>query len=255
MLVNISKKTKKMSKRKTGCHAFRKAPCERHIDCVWVIGKGCQSLRGPKAKKAKTSTSGGDTSPPFAIPWSLPPQIPPPTSLTPPPGTSVVPLDLAASVGASGMYFERQKSLLCGLHALNNIAGTQMFTKKQLNEIGQLLQEGERKLQYDEPVGADIYYNPDSGYYHVDVLKEALTDMGFHIYRYREAPDNLIGADAILLWQGGHWLALKLINGEWWVRDSLRKTDKKTTLVGALKLIDGACQSGAYWIEAPYWLP
>lgn len=74
----------------------------------------------------------------------------------------------------SGLYFERQESHLCGLHALNNLVQETLFNKDELNKIAYILDALENNL-YDNPDR-----NADSqGNYNITVLKIALESQNY----------------------------------------------------------------------------
>ena len=150
---------------------------------------------------------------------------------------SKVPLKAPPPLKKTSMYFEHQEGVLCGKHALNNLLGSEVYTKVELNKLCKTISA---RIKPSSPLC------DKNGFYSHEVLEEALKGKGYDVQDiisyeagqefyaensgkyagrtgsaanplYREITldmvlrkgltiENFLG---ILIVNGGHWIAIK----------------------------------------------
>ena len=159
---------------------------------------------------------------------------------------SKVPLKAPPPLKKASMYFEHQEGVLCGKHALNNLLGSEVYTKVELNKLCKTITA---RIKPSSPLC------DKNGFYSHEVLEEALKGKGYDVQdiisyeagqefyaentgtyagrtgdaanpMYREITlemvlrrgltiENFLG---ILIVNGGHWIAIKKDeNGYLWL--------------------------------------
>lgn len=136
------------------------------------------------------------------------------------------------------IYHERQEALLCGQHALNNLAQQCVFTPGQLSEIAHQLDQMELDVwaQNNEGgVNSKDYLqrlregsnNVDAqGNFSIEVLKAALQHEFGITLPHLSQQDLLSGKDitdmqGFLCHKSDHWFAIRLIGGRFWNLNSM----------------------------------
>lgn len=127
------------------------------------------------------------------------------------------------------IYHERQESLLCGQHCLNNLLQCSAFSAVTLSQIAQQLDEEERTLYMDarntqEQRGkylSEASGNVDeSGNFSLEVLKRAL--LHYHqvdLVSWSAADSknsNPMEEDGFVVNRSSHWFTIRRIAGKWW---------------------------------------
>ena len=135
------------------------------------------------------------------------------------------------------IYFERQTSRLCGVHAINALLQGPFFSASDLAAIARALDDEERSLldqsslrrssgshaERSENVG-------DDGNFSIQVLCKALDVFGLSA-RYASA-DEERGTDAakelaFVCNLSEHWFALRRLGDAWWDLNSMHAAPKK----------------------------
>ena len=116
-------------------------------------------------------------------------------------------------------YFEKQQSLLCAVHALNNLLQYQMFNKNELINCANELRSRESHL--GNPVA---HYN-NYGNFDNEVIEAALKSKGFGVINVEIDLDNFINNGEafmfIITLSGHHYSARRFNhNGDIWIFDS-----------------------------------
>jgi ataxin-3 len=138
---------------------------------------------------------------------------------------------------AAMIYFERQTSRLCGVHAINALLQGPFFSASDLAAIARALDDEERSLldqsslrrssgshaERSENVG-------DDGNFSIQVLCKALDVFGLSA-RYASA-DEERGTDAakelaFVCNLSEHWFALRRLGDAWWDLNSMHAAPKK----------------------------
>jgi len=129
------------------------------------------------------------------------------------------------------IYHEKQFSLLCGQHCLNNLLQGPYFTAPDLATIGQELDAEERRMMLEagsETADAIRFLAEDSG--NVDnsgnfsfaVLNTALergyllTLLNTQSMNMRTSIQDLTLEEGYICNRDSHWFAVRKINGKWW---------------------------------------
>jgi len=128
------------------------------------------------------------------------------------------------------MYHEQQVLSLCLKHTLNNLLQEPHFSKEDLDRVAEQLAPGRFKL-------SNPHKKAFFGDYDVNVMMAVLQQLGkearWHDERDSEFQDvGLEGCWALVVnvkasrrWRpmtsGRHWYGMKMINGDWWVLDSV----------------------------------
>lgn len=131
------------------------------------------------------------------------------------------------------IYHERQEALLCGQHALNNLAQSDVFTAQQLAEIAQQLDEmelsvwaqnnegGRNSKDYQARLAEGSHHVDRAGNFSIEVLKAALQQVYGLSLPHLSQQDVLSGKDitetqCFLCHKSDHWFAIRKIGGRYW---------------------------------------
>lgn len=117
------------------------------------------------------------------------------------------------------IYHERQESMLCGQHCLNNLMQGPFFNAVELSNIALELDAQERAL-----VGKSLEYHSanvdDSGNFSIQVLKAALArhDINLEPWHQRsgEAARDPSREKAFVVNRSSHWYTVRKLHSEWW---------------------------------------
>jgi Ataxin-3 len=138
--------------------------------------------------------------------------------------------------GAVWVYHEKQESLLCGQHCLNNLLQLPMFTAGDLADIAQLLDQKERQYMleagHDTPEAlkylAEDSQNVDvSGNFSIEVLRQALQNVNVDLVPWfpnkkgysDDDPCNEVG---FIVNHASHWFSIRKIGQSWWNLNSFQ---------------------------------
>ena len=146
------------------------------------------------------------------------------------------------NTNSNWVYHEKQISLLCGQHCLNNLLQSPFFTAGDLADIAQILDSRER--QYMLEAGNDtieaIKYlaeesqNVDvSGNFSIEVLKMALGNFNIELVPWFPNKKGYSDNDpcdeiGFIVNHASHWFAIRRVNGNWWNLNSFN--DKPTKI-------------------------
>lgn len=117
------------------------------------------------------------------------------------------------------IYHERQESLLCGQHCLNNLMQGPFYNAVELSQIALELDRQERQL-----AGKALEYHSanvdDSGNFSIQVLKAGLGQRGINLepwfQRAGEAAKDPTREKAFIVNRSHHWYTIRRLHGEWW---------------------------------------
>lgn len=117
------------------------------------------------------------------------------------------------------IYHERQESMLCGQHCLNNLMQGPFFNAVQLSQIALELDAQERAL-----VGRSMEYQSanvdDSGNFSIQVLKAALAQQNIQLeawhQRSGETSRDPNREKAFIVNRSSHWYAVRKLHSEWY---------------------------------------
>ena len=106
----------------------------------------------------------------------------------------------------SKIYHEKQSNLKCGLHALNNLMGRNMFSHTDLCIVARdMCREVGGQLEW--------FVDLDRGSYNVDVLRRCLMDRGYHCERELIGDSDVIGYLILLENRtGNHYITAKCVS-------------------------------------------
>jgi hypothetical protein len=122
---------------------------------------------------------------------------------------------------ADELYHEKQESMLCGLHAINNALQYKLVTVEEMRSTADFLQIEEEKLYED--ADQNIYQN-EFGNFNSEVISYVLERKGFTVERISyESFSNQIQIGAFIICNGFHWFAVRkfIENGDMCDLDSL----------------------------------
>ena len=144
------------------------------------------------------------------------------------------------------LYFERQRGLLCGKHAINNALGKQAFTQASLNQIANRMAEDMASSKRQERAIRDDLYDNETGFYDAEVLRQALLSQKNRAKQLtdrlsRRALGNYTG---VLLNSGRHWYALRKKRGQWYVLNSTMQGPEPVSVDAALREVISTCSAG-----------
>jgi Ataxin-3 len=131
------------------------------------------------------------------------------------------------------IYHERQDSLLCGQHCLNNLLQEPFFSSIELASIAQELDEEEMKYIQDSEDRLRKFREgsgnvDETGNFSFQVLKVALQRYrGLELYSWsseegRNAVKDPTTENAFIINHKTHWYTLRKINNHWWNLDSMK---------------------------------
>lgn len=158
------------------------------------------------------------------------------------------------------IYHERQEALLCGQHALNNLAQAPLFTVDQLAEIARQLDALERGVMEPSAVQQPSANIDEAGNFSIQVLKAALEAvLGLplpHLSVARQtSTKDITEYDGFLCHKSDHWFAIRQVGGRFWNLNSMME---RPVAIGHFKLAVemSAWESSGYTIFAiPEGLP
>jgi len=141
------------------------------------------------------------------------------------------------------IYHEKQESLLCGQHALNNLLQGTYFTSADLAAIALELDERERALMFAEGVdtpeaiafAAEDSGNVDEyGNFSVSVLQEAVQrSHGLSLDPTDERVQAVLRdptcEEAYVLNHSSHWLTVRRLHGQYWDLNSMNDRPEHIT--------------------------
>ena len=132
------------------------------------------------------------------------------------------------------IYHERQEALLCGQHALNNLAQSPVFTVSQLTEIAWELDQLEQSV-LDPSEARQPSANVDpSGNFSIQVLKQALQEQYGIVLSHlsvmlgEAASEDVTDLQGFLCHKSSHWFAIRQVDGRFW---NLNSTLERPALV------------------------
>jgi ataxin-3 len=122
------------------------------------------------------------------------------------------------------IYHERQQALLCGQHALNNLAQASVFDAGMLADIAESLDAMERQV-----LGPSAAYTPSAnvdaqGNFSIQVLKVALQNMYDLQLPHLSVIDKSIDIASLqgfICHKSDHWFAIRQIGGRFWNLNSM----------------------------------
>jgi ataxin-3 len=134
------------------------------------------------------------------------------------------------------IFWEKQESALCAVHALNNLLQGPYITEFVLAEIAQDLDAKERKLMSSQGLTTDAYLNfaandssnvDASGNFSIEVIKQALINMGLHecnnVTSQQLLDSKLHESKGFILNYSDHWFTVLNIKGHFFNLNSLSK--------------------------------
>jgi Ataxin-3 len=138
--------------------------------------------------------------------------------------------------GPVWVYHEKQESLLCGQHCLNNLLQMSIFTAGDLADIAQILDQKERQYMLeggtDTPEAlrylAEDSNNVDvSGNFSIEVLRSALQNMGIDLIPWFPNKKGYSDDDPCLeigsiVNHAAHWFSIRKIGEKWWNLNSFK---------------------------------
>jgi len=126
------------------------------------------------------------------------------------------------------IYHERQEALLCGQHALNNLAQSPTaFTVSQLSNIAHQLDQLERRVMEPSAVYAPSSNVDAQGNFSIQVLKAALEQqygIGLpHLSVALQTVKDITDIQGFLCHKSDHWFAIREIGGRYWNLNSFNE--------------------------------
>lgn len=140
------------------------------------------------------------------------------------------------------VYHEKQASLLCGQHCLNNLLQSSLFTPGDLAEIAQQLDLREREYMLeagdDTPdalkyLAQESQNVDDSGNFSIEVLKMALHSFNIDLTPWYPAKREGYSTDdpcqeiGFIVNHASHWFTIRKISGTWWNLNSFQDRPEK----------------------------
>lgn len=122
------------------------------------------------------------------------------------------------------IYHERQKALLCGQHALNNLAQVPLFSVAQLSDIAQQLDRLEASVMGPSEAMQPSANVDEAGNFSIQVLKAALQDTLQvslpHLSVVRNNKD-VTDFQGFLCHKSDHWFGIRQFGGRFWNLNSM----------------------------------
>jgi len=136
------------------------------------------------------------------------------------------------------IFWEKQDSGFCGVHCLNNLLQGPYYTEWDLAQIGQQLQDEERKLMAESGVDSAEFLSfmakesshvDDGGNFSIEVLKKGLASMNIQIVavgseQARDVVKNATKELAFICNLSNHWFAVRKLGDAWYNLNSLLKS-------------------------------
>lgn len=115
------------------------------------------------------------------------------------------------------VYHERQQALLCGQHALNNLAQGNLFSVDHLATIATTLDQMEQSIDTDYVRGGPSHHVDDAGNFSIEVLKAALSELlGITLVLRKVAKEEITTFQGFLCHKSDHWFAIRNVGGRFW---------------------------------------
>eukprot|EP00536_Pseudo-nitzschia_multiseries_P006208 jgi/Psemu1/65478/estExt_Genemark1.C_1290051 len=170
------------------------------------------------------------------------------------------------------IYHERQISLLCGQHALNNLVQANVFQADFLAEIANQLDQtelnymaqnnegGRRSRDYLNRVAEGSANVDPSGNFSIEVLRAALRykydlDLPNVLAQYVQDIGDVTLFDGFICNKDAHWFAIRRINGRFWNLNSMEERPKTISHFKLATEIAGFQNSGYNVFCVPNGLP
>jgi len=125
--------------------------------------------------------------------------------------------------GPGGIYHEKQVPNLCGMHAVNNLLQSAVFTRSELDRVGQQLDQQERSMGMTFNPGEGNYRG--DGFYNVTVLQKALQSKGFQMDPivcgdWKKDAVKHAGEVGFIFNKDEHWFCYRRFHEEWFLLNS-----------------------------------
>mmetsp|Transcript_8006 Transcript_8006/g.10144 ORF Transcript_8006/g.10144 Transcript_8006/m.10144 type:complete len:335 (-) Transcript_8006:1276-2280(-) len=132
------------------------------------------------------------------------------------------------------IYHERQKALLCGLHALNNLCQAEVFDQNFLRQIARQLDQQELAMLgapsspgYQARLQEGSYNVDPAGNFSIQVLTVALQQK-YGLTLSSISQKDIANAepteyDGFILHREAHWFAIRKVNNRFWNLDSMKE--------------------------------
>jgi len=134
------------------------------------------------------------------------------------------------------IYHELQESLLCGQHAVNNLAQGPRFTASALANIAHQLDEmelavfaqnnegGRNSKDYRARVAEGSQHVNASGYFSLEVLLAAVqNEFGVTLVHSSQSTQDFATQQGFLCHKSDHWFAIRNIGGRFWNLNSMKE--------------------------------
>ena len=137
------------------------------------------------------------------------------------------------------IYFQYQQNSECGMHALNAILQGPEADKKLMNKWAKSLYQDLKRKMYGERRIRNEFYDSAGNYSYEVIEKVAMEEFGVNLERVTaDDKDDLVsgkGACAFIIYQkdhysGPHFYSIVLIEGSYWMIDSLDHWPRKINL-------------------------
>lgn len=134
------------------------------------------------------------------------------------------------------IYHELQQSLLCGQHAINNLAQGPVFSSHALAEIAHQLDEmeltvfaqnnegGRNSKEYLARLNEGSQHVNASGYFSLEVLLAAVQNQfGVPLVHSSQSTQDFASQQGFLCHKSDHWFAIRLVGGRYWNLNSMKE--------------------------------
>lgn len=115
-------------------------------------------------------------------------------------------------------YWEPQRDMRCGLHAVNGLLGGPRYEHEDMLRLARdIVEDLQGALRVEDLVA-------ESGFYDAAVLERALMKSGLTMQRVTERRDAAAEVGrrlrGVLMNRGGHWCCARRLGDRWWDLDS-----------------------------------
>ena len=144
------------------------------------------------------------------------------------------------------IYHELQQSLLCGQHAINNLAQGPVFSANALAEIAHQLDEmelavfaqnnegGRKSKEYLARLNEGSQHVNASGYFSLEVLLAAVQNQfGVALIHSSQCKGDFASQQGFLCHKSDHWFAIRSVGGRFW---DLNSTKERPTVISHFTL-------------------
>mmetsp|Transcript_4782 Transcript_4782/g.5530 ORF Transcript_4782/g.5530 Transcript_4782/m.5530 type:complete len:335 (+) Transcript_4782:128-1132(+) len=132
------------------------------------------------------------------------------------------------------IYHERQKALLCGLHALNNLCQAEVFKQETLRRIAHQLDQQELAMlgspsspEYQARLREGSYNVDPAGNFSIQVLTVAMQreyNLTLNSISQKSiANEEPTDYEGFILNRQEHWFAIRKVNNRFWNLDSMKE--------------------------------